>query len=188
MAEHVILFAGPMGAGKTTAIEALSEVPVVRTEAANTDRATADKATTTVALDYGEITVGDTDKVRLYGIPGQRRFDFMWQILKDRARGLVVLVNADAPDPVASLLEFVDEFRELYDRGGVVVGLTRADVASGTTAAALSDALQAAHPEMLVPVFTVDPRRTEQMTTVLLTLVANIEMRAALRPAAEEVH
>lgn len=203
MAEHVILFAGPMGAGKTTAIEALSEVPVVRTEAANTDRATADKATTTVALDYGEITVGETDKVRLYGIPGQRRFDFMWQILKDRARGLVVLVNADAPDPVASLIEYVDEFRELYDRGGVVVGLTRADVASAAgglssagalssaaalpSAASLSDALQAAYPDMLVPVFTVDPRRTEQMTTVLLTLVANIEMRAAMAPA-EEVH
>ncbi len=50
-----------------------------------------------------------------------------------------------------------------------------------------SDALQAAHPEMLVPVFTVDPRQTDQMTTVLLTLVANIEMRAAMT-AAQEVH
>jgi len=184
MAEHVILFAGPMGAGKTTAIEALSEVPVVRTEAANTDRETADKATTTVALDYGEITVGDVDKVRLYGIPGQRRFDFMWQILKDRARGLVVLVNADAPDPVASMLEFIEEFRDLHDRGGVVVGVTRADVVGGTSTDAFSDALSAAHPEMLVPVFTVDPREPEQMTTVLLTLVANIEMRAAMAPAA----
>ncbi|MFJ3379111.1 GTP-binding protein [Curtobacterium sp. NPDC090217] len=184
MAEHVILFAGPMGAGKTTAIEALSEVPVVRTEAANTDRETADKATTTVALDYGEITVGDVDKVRLYGIPGQRRFDFMWQILKDRARGLVVLVNADAPDPVASMLEFIEEFRDLHDRGGVVVGVTRADVVGGTSTAAFSDALSAAHPEMLVPVFTVDPREPEQMTTVLLTLVANIEMRAAMAPVA----
>lgn len=187
MAEHVILFAGPMGAGKTTAIEALSEVPVVRTEAANTDRETADKATTTVALDYGEITVGDSDKVRLYGIPGQRRFDFMWQILKERARGLVVLVNADAPDPVASMLEYLDEFSDLHDRGGVVVGVTRSDVVDGSGPGVFSDALQAAHPEMLVPVFTVDPRQTDQMTTVLLTLVANIEMRAAMT-AAQEVH
>lgn len=184
MAEHVILFAGPMGAGKTTAIEALSEVPVVRTEAANTDRATADKETTTVALDYGEITVSDTDKVRLYGIPGQRRFDFMWQILKDRARGLVVLVNADAVDPVADMLAFIDEFSVLHERGGVVVGVTRADLGVGPSTAAFADALQVAHPEMLVPVFTVDPRQTDQMTTVLLALVANIEMRAALSPEA----
>jgi uncharacterized protein len=179
VAEHVILFAGPMGAGKTTAIESLSEVPVVRTEAANTDRATADKATTTVALDYGEITVGDTDKVRLYGVPGQRRFDFMWQILKERARGLVLLVNDDAPDPVAALLEYLDEFGELYDRGGVVVGVSRKDLGVGPDLAAYSDALAAARPDMLVPVFTVDPRDTAQMTTMLLTLVANIEMRDA---------
>ena len=55
--EHVILFAGPMGAGKTTAIRSLSDIPVISTEAMNFDRTTSDKATTTVALDYGEIHV-----------------------------------------------------------------------------------------------------------------------------------
>jgi signal recognition particle receptor subunit beta len=59
--EHIILFAGPMGAGKTTAIRSLSEIPVISTEAANTDLATADKATTTVAMDYGEIGVTDEE-------------------------------------------------------------------------------------------------------------------------------
>ena len=68
--EHIILFAGPMGAGKTTAIQSLSDTPVIATEAANSDRETADKATTTVALDYGEIIVSDEEKIRLYGIPG----------------------------------------------------------------------------------------------------------------------
>ena len=53
MAEHVILFAGPMGAGKTTAISTLSEIAVVSTEAANSERDVVDKATTTVAPDYG---------------------------------------------------------------------------------------------------------------------------------------
>jgi hypothetical protein len=79
--EHIILFAGPMGSGKTTAIKSLSDIPVIATEAANSDRETADKATTTVAIDYGEIGVTDEEKIRLYGIPGQRRFDFMWRIL-----------------------------------------------------------------------------------------------------------
>jgi len=79
--EHVILFAGPMGAGKSTAIATLSDIEVVTTEAANTERHVVDKETTTVALDYGEITIGDDEKVRLYGVPGQKRFDFMWTIL-----------------------------------------------------------------------------------------------------------
>ena len=87
--EHIILFAGPMGAGKTTAIRTLSDIPVVSTEAANTDRAQSDKETTTVALDYGEISVSDEEKVRLYGIPGQRRFEFMWKILRERAGRLL---------------------------------------------------------------------------------------------------
>ncbi|WP_010206311.1 GTP-binding protein [Salinibacterium sp. PAMC 21357] len=128
MSEHVILFAGPMGAGKTTAIRSLSEIDVVSTEAANSDRDAADKPTTTVALDYGEISVNEAEKVRLYGIPGQRRFDFMWTILAERAEGVIVLVNADAENPVEIAIEYVKEFFAIYERGGIVIGLTRADL------------------------------------------------------------
>jgi hypothetical protein len=178
VAEHVILFTGPMGAGKTTAIQSLSDIEVVRTEANNSERHIVDKATTTVALDYGEIGLDREDKVRLYGIPGQRRFNFMWSILKKRAKGMVLLVNSDAPDPIAEMLEFIDEFRELYDRGGVVVGVSRADVVAGPTLAAYSEALERTYPGLLIPVFTVDPRDRDQMQDVLLVLVVNIEMRA----------
>jgi signal recognition particle receptor subunit beta len=152
---------------------------VVRTEATNSERLVVDTATTTVALDYGEILVGAQEKVRLYGIPGQRRFNFMWTILKKRAKGMVLLVNSDAPDPVREMLFFVDEFRELYDKGGVVVGVTRSDVVQGPTLADYSDALERTNPGMVIPVFTVDPRVREQMQNILLTLVINIEMRAA---------
>lgn len=180
MAEHVILFTGPMGAGKTTAIESLSEIEVVRTEANNTERHIADKPTTTVALDYGEILIDGEEKVRLYGIPGQKRFDFMWSILKKRAEGMILLVNADAPDPIQEMLTFIDDFRELYDRGGVIVGISRADVVAGPTLAEFSEALERTNPELVIPVFTVDPRDHDQMVDVLLALVVNIEMRAAL--------
>ena len=180
MAEHVILFTGPMGAGKTTAIESLSEIEVVRTEANNTERHIVDKNTTTVALDYGEIVLGASEKVRLYGIPGQSRFDFMWAILKKRARGMVLLVNADAADPINELLFFLDEFRDLYDRGGVVVGVTRSDLTSGgPTIEDYSEALERTNPDLVIPVFTVDPREKAQMQDMLLALVVNIEMRAA---------
>jgi signal recognition particle receptor subunit beta len=179
VAEHVILFTGPMGAGKTTAIQSLSEIEVVRTEANNSERHIVDKATTTVALDYGEILIGAQEKVRLYGIPGQRRFNFMWTILKRRAKGMVLLVNSDAPDPIAEMLFFLHEFRELYDRGGVVIGVTRSDVMSGPSLNDILDAVERTNPGLVIPVFTVDPRERDQMQNLLLALVVNIEMRAA---------
>ena len=177
MAEHVILFAGPMGAGKTTAIQSLSEIDMVSTEAANTERHVVDKETTTVALDYGEITIGDDEKVRLYGVPGQRRFDFMWAILKERAKGMVLLVNNDSPDPVARAVEYLGSFSELVESGCAVVGISRRDIARSPGPADYSAAISAAFPGTLIPVFTVDPRDTAQMTTVLLTLIATLESR-----------
>ena len=158
MAEHVILFAGPMGAGKTTAIQSLSEIAVVSTEAANTERDIVDKATTTVALDYGEITVSDDEKIRLYGVPGQRRFDFMWSILKARARGLVLLVNNDAPEAVALAIEYLRNFEELVASGGVVVGVTRVDLGAGPVTGDYQAALAEAWPGAMIPVLTLDPR------------------------------
>ena len=97
-------------------------------------------------------------QLRLYGIPGQQRFDFMWTILKERAKGMVLLVNNDAADPVGEMLTFLDEFRDLYDRGGVVVAATRSDVSATPTVADYSAALTERRPDLVVPVFTVDPR------------------------------
>jgi signal recognition particle receptor subunit beta len=171
-----------MGAGKSTAIGTLSEIDVVATEAANSERDVADKPTTTVALDYGEITVGQDDKVRLYGVPGQRRFDFMWEILKERAIGMVLLVNNDAPDPIAQALEFLADFEELHGRGGVVIGVSRTDIVASPSVEDYSDAIAVARPDLLVPVFTVDTRNEDHMRMLLMTLILNIEMRAAIAP------
>lgn len=180
MPEHVILFAGPMGAGKTTAIRTLSEIEVVSTEAANSDRDTADKPTTTVALDYGEIGVNEAEKVRLYGVPGQRRFDFMRTILAERAEGLVLLVNADADNPVDTAIEYVKEFYALYERGGIIIGLTRADLVPESLIAEYANALADEMPDVLIPVFTADARSHSDMTVLLMTLVANVELKQAV--------
>jgi signal recognition particle receptor subunit beta len=176
--ELKIVFTGPMGAGKTTAICAISDAAPVSTEVGNHDQQSFAKASTTVALDYGEILVDGDEKVRLYGIPGQQRFSFMWSILKKRAKGMILLVNSDAPDPIGEMTFFLDEFRELYDRGGVVIGITRADVVAGPTLGQFAEALERTNPGLLIPVFTVDPRDRDQMVNVLLALIANIEMRA----------
>lgn len=180
MSEHVILFAGPMGAGKTTAIRSLSEIDVVSTEAANSDRDAADKPTTTVALDYGEISVNEAEKVRLYGIPGQRRFDFMWTILAERAEGVIVLVNADAENPVEIAIEYVKEFFAIYERGGIVIGLTRADLVPKSLIEEYADSIADEMPDVLIPIFTVDARSNADMNVLLMTVVANVELKQAV--------
>lgn len=170
-----------MGAGKTTAIQSLSDIDVVRTEAVNSDRETVDKPTTTVALDYGEIMIGDDEKVRLYGIPGQKRFEFMWQILKQRAVGMLLFINNDGPDPIAEMLEFLSYFEDLYQRGGAVVAVTRSDISPTPTLDAYYSALASARPDMSVPVFSVDARNTEQLKTALIALILNVETREAMQ-------
>jgi signal recognition particle receptor subunit beta len=178
--EYIVLVAGPMGAGKTTAISALSEIPVVRTEARNTDLARHAKALTTVALDYGEITLGDGDKVRLYGVPGQERFDFMWKILERRALGLMLLLDNAASDPLSDLGRYLQVFADLDARGAMVVGITRSDISRAPTA-------EQYHARLLelgrvLPVFTIDAREAAQMRTLLGTLVAMVEARAQHAP------
>jgi len=179
MAEYVILFAGPMGAGKTTAIRSLSEIEVVSTEVANSDRSLVDKPTTTVGLDYGQIDL-DPDVVRLYGIPGQERFSFMWEILRERAMGLVLLVNADAPEPERHVHEHLTAFAELATTGGVVVGVTRFDLERTDIGDRIVATARSVLPDRVVPVFAVDARDQEQMRTLLLSLIADIETRQAL--------
>lgn len=173
--EYVVLVAGPMGAGKTTAIATLSEIPVVSTDAVNTDLGRNAKATTTVALDYGEITLGDGDKVRLYGVPGQERFDFMWRILERRALGLLLLVDGAAADPLGDLDYYLTAFRSLAQRGAVVIGVTRRDLSPKPSIATYNAKL--AQLGYLLPVFAVDAREAAQVKTMLSALVAMVEAR-----------
>ncbi len=178
MPEHVVLFAGPMGAGKTTAIRSLSEIEVVSTEAANNDRAQADKDTTTVALDYGEIALNDDEKVRLYGVPGQKRFEFMWTILAERAMGLLLLVHADSPAPHVEVGEHLGAFADLARRGGLVIGVTRSDLGPEGVVERVATIAAALLPERSTPVLAVDPRDPVQMRMMLMTLIADVEMRS----------
>jgi len=125
--QYKIVFAGPVGAGKTRAIRSLSDIDVVSTEADASDEVREIKRTTTVAMDYGVMRLGNGDQVRLYGAPGQKRFDFMWEILTENALGLVLLIKASVADPVAELREYLQAFRPLIERTAVVVGITHTD-------------------------------------------------------------
>lgn len=120
---HKILFAGPVGAGKTTAISALSEIAVVRTDEAATDMTKQRKSATTVAMDYGLMKLSPRERLHLYGAPGQERFDFMWDILAKGALGLVVLIDNSRKDPIKDLDFYLTAFHDFVQSGKLVIGI-----------------------------------------------------------------
>src|ERR687896_2084194 len=89
-----LVVTGPFAAGKTTLIETISEVAVVGTERDVTDGAKAVKSRTTVAMDFGRISFAGGLSLFLFGTPGQRRFDMMWEILSEGMLGFIMLVHA----------------------------------------------------------------------------------------------
>jgi hypothetical protein len=124
-----LVIVGSVGAGKTTALTTLSETPPILTEASPSDTVAALKATTTVAMEYGEIRIDNDAKLQIYGTPGQRRFDFMGQILCGRAWGLMILIDNTQPDPLAELKYYIDMYAETFSGGNVVVGISHYDAA-----------------------------------------------------------
>lgn len=171
--EFKLVFAGSMGAGKTTAIGAISEIPPVRTDVENTDLASHAKATTTTALDYGEVTLPGGDVLRLYGAPGQARFDFMWPILAEGALGVVLLVDNSRPDPIADLRGYLEAFRDTVAGSRAVIGIGRTE---GHPLPA-DDAYWLLLEELglSVPILSVDVRRRDDVLLLLNVLFTQIE-------------
>lgn len=179
--EWSILFAGPVGAGKTKAIRTISDIEVVGTEALATDETAQLKDNTTVAMDMGVMHLDGGDKVRLYGAPGQTRFDFMWDILMEQARGLVLLIDHSRPDPVADLGFFL---KQLCERMGerpipVVVGVTHVDMGPSRDLSPYRNNLLQLSAGVVggaLPVLEMDARSPRDVKTVLLALTSMLDM------------
>ena len=165
-----ILIAGGFGAGKTTLVGSVSEIRPLRTEEDMSDRSelvdsldgVEQKTTTTVAMDFGRITIRDDLVVYLFGTPGQQRFWFMWDDLSYGALGAVVMADERR---LADCFPSVDYF----ETNGIpfIVAVNRFDGEQRHSLESIADALNLAAG---VPVVAFDARRRESSRDVLVTL------------------
>jgi len=174
-----ILLAGCFGVGKTTLVGSVSEITPLTTEAVMTAASrhvddladVPDKTTTTVAMDFGRITIASDLILYLFGTPGQSRFWFMWDELNKGAIGAIVLVDTRRLTDSFSSIDFFENRKVPY-----VVAVNLFDEAPRHDADEIRDALTVP-PE--VPLILCDARNRESAKQVLITLVEYV-MRLTL--------
>jgi signal recognition particle receptor subunit beta len=179
-----VVIAGGFGVGKTTLVGAISEITPLSTEAAMTTvgqgvddpGGLADKTTTTVAMDFGRITVDESLVLYLFGTPGQDRFGFMWDNLAQGALGAVALVDLRRIEDCFPALDYFEKHDLPF-----VVGV---NVFEGTVPHEVAEIREALDIDPEVPVLLTDARSKEAVKTVLLSLLDVVLARATARASA----
>ncbi len=173
MSVYKIVFAGPVGAGKTTSIASISDVEPFTTEEFATDETRNLKEKTTVAMDYGVMELGGGEHIHLYGVPGQVRFDFMWEIIVEGGIGLILLLNNENDKPLDEMDFYLDSFKDFIDRTAVAIGVTRMQPGKGPDLDEYVNRL--AKRSMKAPVFQVDGRKPEDVITLVQSLLYTLD-------------
>jgi len=161
---------GPFNSGKTQFVGAISEIDVVSTERKISSEAEKVKEVTTVAMDFGRITVDDDLILYLFGTPGQRRFDFMWEILAEGMLGFVVLVDSSRPETFREAKSILETFRA-YAPTPYVVAANKQDMPEAWAMDDLRVALRLEDEVKMLPCVATDK---EKVKTVLLELLYSI--------------
>jgi small GTP-binding protein len=167
---------GPFNAGKTQFIRTVSEIDVVSTERKISSEAEKIKETTTVAMDFGRITVDEDLVLYLFGTPGQKRFDFMWEILSEGMLGFIVVVDSARPETFREARGILHTFRA-YAPTPYVVAANKQDMDDAWDIDDLRIALKLDSSIKLLPTVASDK---ESVKAVLLELLYSIleEMKA----------
>lgn len=165
-----IVVTGPFSAGKTTLIRTISEITVLSTEKDITDHTKSRKAETTVAMDFGRITIDRDLVLYLFGTPGQDRFDFMWEILGEGMLGYVLLIDSTRPDSLEEAVGILAAFRKMA-RVPFVVALNRSAGMDPSDEDRVRSVLELGED---VPVVPCDATDRESVKAVLLALLYSV--------------
>ncbi|MFP5595635.1 GTP-binding protein [Kluyvera sp. 142486] len=176
MDEFKILFVGPTGAGKTTAIAAVSEITVVSTEALRTSLDTESdnnqlipKNMVTIGIDYGEFSFDDGKRVRLYGVPGQIRFEFLWDLIHKGSHGIIILFDISSNTYMSEVDFFINRFKDALLTEKCIIGISKYSDCYESRVAEVLDFMGAMN--ISVSVIAVDIRDKEDVLKLLTMLV-----------------
>lgn len=173
-AHHKIVFAGTFGVGKTTALRAVSDIEVANTDVNSleiTDELRqAGKTTTTVGFDYGELHLPDKTRVELYGLPGQERFDLIWDNLLNKDTGILLWLYGDKPDALDECKTWLDILASRSATRKLCVALTRLPTPTPSMLLApFRELIMQYNP--YAPVMSADPREKSQVEQAILMAV-----------------
>lgn len=166
-----IVVTGPFNAGKTEFIRTVSEIDVVSTEKKITNESERIKDATTVAMDFGRITVDEELVLYLFGTPGQKRFYFMWDILSEGMLGFVVLVDSTSPQTFRESRRILETFRA-YAPTPYIVAANKQDDVDAWEVDDMRVALRLDEAVKMLPCVATDK---EMVKIVLLELLASIQ-------------
>ncbi len=168
-----IVVTGPFSAGKTEFIQSISEIDVVATEKKISRKEERVKDKTTVAMDFGRITVDDDLVLYLFGTPGQRRFDFMWEILSEGMLGFVVLLDSVRAETFREARSILSTFSS-YAPVPYVVAANKQDLEDAWTTEDLRIALRIPQEIKMIPCVATDPESVKQVLLELLYSILSL--------------
>jgi small GTP-binding protein len=165
-----IVVTGPFNSGKTELIRSVSEIDVVSTEKKVTSEAERVKESTTVAMDFGRITVDDDLVLFLFGTPGQKRFDFMWEILSEGMLGFIVMIDSTRPETFREARSILETFRA-YAPTPYIVAANKQDLPDAWE---LDDIRLALRLDPKIKILACTAKKKSSVKTVLLELLYSI--------------
>jgi signal recognition particle receptor subunit beta len=178
-----IVITGPFSAGKTTLIQTISEVAIVGTERDVTDETKSVKERTTVAMDFGRITFSNDLTLFLFGTPGQRRFEVMWEILSEGMIGFILLVHAGDERSIEEASHILATFRQYADVP-YVVGVTHLDEVDAAEEEMFAHVRDVLDLPDTIEVMSCDPREREDVKDLMLSILLGVMARLEFMPAA----
>jgi uncharacterized protein len=166
---------GPFSSGKTEFIRSVSEIDVVSTERKISAETEKIKETTTVAMDFGRISIDEDLVLFLFGTPGQKRFDFMWEILSEGMLGFVVMVDSTRPETYREARSILETFRA-YAPTPYVVAANKQDLADAWEVNDIRVALRLDKDVKLLPCVATNKESVKKVLLELLyTILAEME-------------
>ena len=172
-----IVVTGPFAAGKTTLIESISEVAIVGTERDVSEQSgERGKHRTTVAMDFGRLTFGEDCSLFLFGTPGQRRFEVMWEILSEGMIGFILLVHAADPRSLEEAAHIFEQFKRYADVP-YLVGVTHLDLVGAPNDILLEVVRERLDLPEEIAVVACDPRKKDDVKSLMLTILHEVYAR-----------